>query len=306
MKDTYYFSHDYNARSDVKIKRLIAKHGYLGYGIYWAIVEDLYQNANALPLECESIAFDLRTQEDIVESIIKDFDLFVIEGNEFGSMSVERRLDQRAERSNKARESANLRWAKHANALRTQSEGNAIKERKEKETKEKEISLSGKPDYAHIFKGWVKFINQTFDRQFTTAAWEKKTLPKIKQLLKDYKTKENLAEALITVCKNIAKDTYHIETNFKYVTPEYIARPDIFDKHLNTISKVDAKQSERWQKPEDIYLCVDWIDKIPCPPKDLNGDEAAMFMYVWRISELMHYQQDRQGVHSNLSEHAEF
>jgi len=168
------------------------------------------------------------------------------------------------------------------------------------------ISLSGKPDYAHIFKGWVKFINQTFDRQFTTAAWEKKTLPKIKQLLKDYKTKENLAEALITVCKNIAKDAYHIETNFKYVTPEYIARPDIFDKHLNTISKVDAKQSERWQKPEDIYLCVDWIDKIPCPPKDLNGDEAAMFMYVWRISELMHYQQDRQGVHSNLSEHAEF
>jgi hypothetical protein len=125
------------------------------------------------------------------------------------------------------------------------------------------ISLSGKPDYAHIFKGWVKFINQTFDRQFTTAAWEKKTLPKIKQLLKDYKTKENLAEALITVCNNIAKDAYHIETNFKYVTPEYIARPDIFDKHLNTISKVDAKQSERWQKPEDIYLCVDWIDKIP-------------------------------------------
>jgi hypothetical protein len=166
--------------------------------------------------------------------------------------------------------------------------------------------LSGKPDYAHIFKGWVKFINQTFDRQFTTAAWEKKTLHKIKQLLKDYKTKENLAEALITVCKNIAKDAYHIETNFKYVTPEYIARPDIFDKHLNTISKVDSKKSERWQKPEDIYLCVDWIDKIPCPPKDLNGDEAAMFMYVWRISELMHYQQDRQGVHSNLSEHAEF
>jgi hypothetical protein len=306
MKDTYYFSHDYNARSDVKIKRLIAKHGYLGYGIYWAIVEDLYQNANALPLECESIAFDLRTQEDIIESIIKDFDLFVIEGNEFGSMSVERRLDQRAERSNKARESANLRWAKHANALQTQSEGNAIKERKEKETKEEEISLSGKPDYAHIFKGWVKFINQTFDRQFTTAAWEKKTLPKIKQLLKDYKTKENLAEALITVCNNIAKDAYHIETNFKYATPEYIARPDIFDKHLNTISKVDYKKSERWQKPEDIYLCVDWIDKIPCPPKDLNGDEAAMFMYIWRISELMHYQQDRQGVHSNLSEHAEF
>jgi len=139
MKETFYFSHDYNARSDVKIKRLIAKHGLLGYGIYWAIIEDLYQNANALPLDCESIAFDLRTHEDIIKSIINDFDLFVIEDKEFGSLSVQRRLDERAERSTKAKESANKRWGKNANALRTHSEGNAIKERKGKERKEKEI-----------------------------------------------------------------------------------------------------------------------------------------------------------------------
>jgi len=136
MKETFYFSHDYNARSDVKIKRLIAKHGLLGYGIYWAIIEDLYQNANALPLDCESIAFDLRTHEDIIKSIINDFDLFVIEDKEFGSLSVQRRLDERAERSTKAKESANKRWGKNANAMRTHSEGNAIKERKVKEIKE--------------------------------------------------------------------------------------------------------------------------------------------------------------------------
>ena len=40
MKNTFYFSHDYNARNDIKIKKLIAKHGYLGYGIFWAIIED--------------------------------------------------------------------------------------------------------------------------------------------------------------------------------------------------------------------------------------------------------------------------
>ena len=44
MKDTFYFPHDYNSRTDEKIKLLIRKHGIEGYGIFWAIVEDLYNN----------------------------------------------------------------------------------------------------------------------------------------------------------------------------------------------------------------------------------------------------------------------
>ena len=59
-KETFYFSHDYNARNDIKIKRLIVAHGYEGYGIFWALIEDLYQNANALPLDFDCIAYDLR------------------------------------------------------------------------------------------------------------------------------------------------------------------------------------------------------------------------------------------------------
>jgi hypothetical protein len=137
-KDTYYFSHDYNARTDIKIKRLIAKHGYEGYGLYWAIIEDLYQNANALPMDCESIAFDLRTNENIVNSIINDFDLFIINDGLFGSLSVQRRLIERDERSSKARDSAFKRWNKDANVMQSHSEGNAIKERKGKEMKEKD------------------------------------------------------------------------------------------------------------------------------------------------------------------------
>jgi hypothetical protein len=142
-KDSYYFSHDYNARSDPKIKRLISKHGMMGYGLYWGIVEDLYNNANALPLQYDVIAFDMRTDENTIRSIINDFELFVIDGDEFGSLSVQRRLDQRDDKSEKARQSARKRWDEYnkskkenANAMRTHSEGNAIKERKRKERKE--------------------------------------------------------------------------------------------------------------------------------------------------------------------------
>lgn len=149
-KETFYFSHDYNTRSDVKIKKLISKHGYLGYGIYWAIVEDLYQNANALPMDCDCIAYDMRCDVEVINSIINDFELFVIEDNVFGSLSVQRRLDERNERSKKARKSAMKRWGNNANAMRTHSdsnanalqtecEPNAIKERKVKERKVKDI-----------------------------------------------------------------------------------------------------------------------------------------------------------------------
>lgn len=140
-ENTFYFAHDYNARSDVKIKKLLMKYGMQGYGIYWCIVEDLYQNANALHLDYESIAFELRISPDVVESIINDFDLFVSDGINFGSLSVQRRLDERNSKSLKARESAYKRWNKsegNANAMRMHSDSNAIKESKGKESKVKE------------------------------------------------------------------------------------------------------------------------------------------------------------------------
>jgi hypothetical protein len=112
----------------------------MGYGIYWAIVEDLYQNANALPTDYEGIAFDIRSDSETVKSIVNDFDLFKVEADLFGSLSVQRRLDEREQKSTKARNSAYKRWNVDANALPPQSEGNAIKgkERKGKDIKEKE------------------------------------------------------------------------------------------------------------------------------------------------------------------------
>lgn len=141
MKDTFYFSHDYNTRSDDKIKLLIRKHGMLGYGIFWAIIEDLYNNANAMRSHYECIAYDLRIDENIIKSIINDFDLFVVCDGFFSSESVGRRISDRNEKSAKARKSANSKWEKireNANALKNDAnvlKNDAIKERKEKKIK---------------------------------------------------------------------------------------------------------------------------------------------------------------------------
>jgi len=139
MKETFYFSHDYNARTDSRIKKLLTNLGMLGYGVYWAIIEDLYQNANALPTDYDSIAYDLHCDVDLIKNVILNYKLFVIDDDTFGSLSVQKRLDKRDEKSNKARESAFKRWGNDANALPTHSEPNAIKESKVKDIKEKEI-----------------------------------------------------------------------------------------------------------------------------------------------------------------------
>ncbi|MES2395887.1 MAG: Lin1244/Lin1753 domain-containing protein [Bacteroidota bacterium] len=162
-KDTFYFSHDYNARNDSKIKKLLSKHGYPGYGMFWAIIEDLYNNANALPTDYDSIAFDLRTTSEVIKSLINDFDLFVIDADHFGSLSVERRLNERNDKSVKARESALNRWNKikaDANALRTQSECNAIKDSIGKESKVKDSS-----NFAETSSADTKSVDANFQKK---------------------------------------------------------------------------------------------------------------------------------------------
>lgn len=45
-KETYYFSHDYNARNDEKILELRSAYGAEGYGLFWMLVETMAENEN--------------------------------------------------------------------------------------------------------------------------------------------------------------------------------------------------------------------------------------------------------------------
>ncbi|MDY6833798.1 MAG: DUF4373 domain-containing protein [Chloroflexota bacterium] len=137
MKDTFYFSHDCNARNDLKITRLRYKYGMEGVGIYWCLVEMLYEEGGYLMLsDCECIANELRTQCDTLKSIIAS-DLFQNDDEKYWSNSVLKRLEKQHEKSQKASESATKRWG-NANAMRTQCDGNANKVKKSKVKKSKE------------------------------------------------------------------------------------------------------------------------------------------------------------------------
>jgi hypothetical protein len=214
--ESFYFSHNYNTRSDSKIKKLLHKHGLLGYGLYWAIIEDLYNNANALQLHYESIAYELRTEKNTVKSIIHDFDLFVINGGYFSSNGVKTRLEQRNEKSIKASNSAKKRWNKserNANAMQTHSEGNAIKEKKGKEIKIKEIiyTYSFSEDFLKEWNEWLDY--KKTNHKFTYKTIESEQIA-FNHLYKLSNENQSTAREIINVSiANGYKGLFELKTN---------------------------------------------------------------------------------------------
>lgn len=63
---------------------------------------------------------------------------------------------------------------------------------------------------------------------------------KLKQRLKDYTGNQIIAALNLAL-----KDEYHLKTNLKYVTPEYILRPNILDRFLNTIEGEETNNEKR-------------------------------------------------------------
>lgn len=202
-KETYYFSHDYNARSDMKLSALTDDFGPAGYGVYWCIIEILHEEEThklpALTYVYKSIAKQMSTSAEqvlnIVQGCINDYDLFKQEGGYFYSERVLNNIGKRDELKEKrraaGRKSAEKRLKKEASAeqvLNTSStsvEQNSTKEIKGKERKEKESKESIKtnaPTYSlppginlgklqgkrkEAFDNWIKYLTETQKRRLS-------------------------------------------------------------------------------------------------------------------------------------------
>lgn len=125
-KDTYYFSHDANALSDPKILAMRCDYGLEGYGLYWAIIEMLRNEATyKLPLNkntYRAIKIQTGTTIDVdkyVNDCIKEYGdnetengLFNTDGKSFWSASLLRRMEKYETLKEKRSQAANARWNK--------------------------------------------------------------------------------------------------------------------------------------------------------------------------------------------------
>ncbi|MBQ0054285.1 MAG: DUF4373 domain-containing protein [Bacteroidales bacterium] len=82
-KKKFYFAHDYGARNDPRLRRMISALGPAAGWAWWVIVEELYEQGGFLPLDMvKDIARDARVPAKMVRSIICDFELFTVENQE--------------------------------------------------------------------------------------------------------------------------------------------------------------------------------------------------------------------------------
>lgn len=160
-----YFPHDYDAFSDPKIQNIMVDFGVTGYGAFWYIVEQLYQNDGVLPLsQYKAFAFALHLDCKIIASIIQDYNLFENDGENFWSNAVNARVDRMKKVSELRRSSAASRW--NSSNSNSESKSNANAEQKHgninininniKEGENGQNDESESINYAEIVNLWVR------------------------------------------------------------------------------------------------------------------------------------------------------
>lgn len=100
MRKSYYFPHDYNARTNPKLLKVLMGMGVAGIGIYWCVVEQLYEQDGRMPLDgIGTIAFQLHVEEDQVQDLVRNYGLFENDGTDFWSEGVNERIAKMQDKS---------------------------------------------------------------------------------------------------------------------------------------------------------------------------------------------------------------
>jgi hypothetical protein len=147
MKETFYFSHDYNAREDAKIQNMMCELGWEGYGLYWATIEKLAEAGGKLSLkDTKGIAFALRVEESKIVLLLNDFELFCKNDLEFWSNRLFEHIKKRDNLSKTRAKIGKIGGKANAKQLLSKSQANEkqieAKESKIKESKIKENKVN--------------------------------------------------------------------------------------------------------------------------------------------------------------------
>jgi hypothetical protein len=126
-KDAYYFSHDCNARKDEKILTLLAEHGYEGYGLYWSLIEMMFENQDTAISRklLKGIAYDLRVDITLLQRVVTtcyNTGLFQADKDKIWSNSLRRRKAEWEEKKKRRSAAGKLgmatRWGSDNNVTK--------------------------------------------------------------------------------------------------------------------------------------------------------------------------------------------
>lgn len=224
MKETFYFSHDYNASQDPKILNMLSIMKWEGYGLFWLVVEKLAEAGGKLKFsDLKGIAFSSQVDIQKIKSLILDFELFESNENFFWSNRLISHFEEREKISKVRRKAGRKGGVANAKQMLSKREAKG-KQNQAKESKVKESK-------GNIYISFLQKFNEVTKRNFKVI--DDKTKRQIKAREKEGFTIDDIIRAT----KNAYKDEYHKENNFKYLTPEFITRSDKLQRFLNQVDK---------------------------------------------------------------------
>lgn len=120
MKDLPYITHDFGSRNDPKLMDLQMDMGGQGLGIFWCLVEMLWENGGTIPANYKSIAFALRWCKPAeVEKVVTGYGLFEVSDGAISSHSATARIAEMrtyfGAKSAAGKKGAERRWNGTAN-----------------------------------------------------------------------------------------------------------------------------------------------------------------------------------------------
>ena len=120
MKELPYITHDFGARNDPKLMDLQMEMGGQGLGIFWCLVEMLWENGGTIPANYKSIAFALRWCKPAeVEKVVTGYGLFEVSDGAISSHSATARIAEMrtyfGAKSASGKKGAERRWNGTAN-----------------------------------------------------------------------------------------------------------------------------------------------------------------------------------------------
>ena len=200
-KDAYYFSHDANARNDEKIMMLRADHGFEGYGIYWVLVEMMFESSETClyhdKIRGISAAhnIDITVLQSVISTCITE-ELFVSDGQVFYSESLRRRKgifqDARRKKSEAGKKGMAKRWGSNNTVITNDNTTNNTVITKDNKGKEIKDSKLNKELYiAHFESLWSLYPSKKDKTKILKSQSKLKELysvsvEKMEQAIKSY------------------------------------------------------------------------------------------------------------------------
>lgn len=164
-----YINHKVSNRSEYVFRKLIERKGAAAYGVYWYILEELYESGGKMLFEeIEPISKALCVRKDFVASVIKSFSLFQYDSESFWSDEVIEQIEKRQKIKDKRKEAANKRWVSEKNIIVPEKEKKVESSPIVKPTrvnKEQEMK-SREREFYNVLVPFVKTYGREMIREF--------------------------------------------------------------------------------------------------------------------------------------------